>query len=133
MRLAHLIAVLALLPFVPSCTSEAAGPAGVYTMRVDTSGMPDEQAKAADAVMGMMKGELTLKPDNTLTGSMTMGAEMQTVQGTWKLDGANITLTMKGEGQEQETMTGTYDDGVIRITQDKMGQKVTMLLEKKDK
>ena len=64
-----------------------------------------------------VKMEMVLEKDNTMSINMAG----QTGEGTWKLDGSTLTLTIDGD-----SLDTTYEDG--KITMDLSG--VSMTLEK---
>jgi hypothetical protein len=132
MRLA-LVFALAALPLVPSCTSEAAGAAGVYSVAIDTTGMPEEQVKVMQSMM--KPGDCTLTADGKWESSMEIMNKKSTVKGTWKLDGDKITMTSTEEdGQKkEETVIGTYKAGVITVEMKDEGapQPIKMIMKRK--
>jgi hypothetical protein len=134
MRLAFALLALAALPLVPSCTSEAAGPAGVYAVSIDTTGKPEDQVKVMQSMM--KPGDCTLTADGKFDSSMEIMGKKTTIKGTWKLDGNKITMTSTEEdGQKKngETVTGTYKPGeiMVEMKDEKSPQPIKMIMKLK--
>jgi len=129
----------------------ASGPSGTYTL--DKA----ELAKSADAMAAKMgekdnpmagmakmmadslKGmEATITFDQGGTFSGQFKSEMmgqkheESIKGTWKLEGDQLTMTSTEVGgkPKSETKTGTFKDGKIRIAEENNGQKMEMVFVK---
>lgn len=134
------LAALATLALLPACTSEAASPAGTYSVELVTDGLPAEQKQMMDNMMNM--GDCILHADGTWESSMEvtmpgMDPMKSTVKGTWKLDGDSIEMVdTESDGKKSENpkaAKGTYMNGVITIEVPGDGQMppMTMRMTKK--
>ena len=134
-KLSSLLLVASLL-FVPACGGASA--AGTYELdkgefkKMMASMMgADANQDAIDSMMGKMSGTLELKADATMSMTLTMPpAPTISTTGTWKLDGAAITLNAKTNGKD-DPKTGKYAAGVITLEDDMGGKKVAMVWRKK--
>ncbi len=138
MRLISTLVPLAVLLAMPACTSEASSPVGTYSVTLDTTGMPADQAAMMTQMMTI--GDLHLNADNTWDVSMEMDmmGQKQTnvTKGTWVLEGGEIVMTATEEnGQEMvepEVTRSVYADGAFSIVQEDGGETFKMDMKRKD-
>lgn len=135
MRLATLLFAVTALQFVPACSTEAAGPAGVYSVAIDTTGMPEEQVKVMQSMM--KPGDCTLLADRTWESSMEVMGKKSTVKGTWVLEGDKITMTATEEDgtkkEKPDSAVGIWKDGTITVEMKEEGapQPLKMIMKRK--
>ncbi len=114
--------------------SAEAAAAGVYEldkerikeeMQAQIDAMEDE-TEQAEAQMGlafieMMSMTLTLNEDGSASGVMSMMGESDHATGSWTIDGSQIAITLAGEGEEPETMSGTLAGDTLELEPDDDG------------
>ena len=152
MKPVHWIVVPAALLWLAGCgDSQASSVAGTYV--IDTEAFRAEMQKqmaevpAAEKAMAenMMKpmldalgkAEVTIKADHTWTGSSEMMGKKQVSEGTWQLQGSELTMTTTKEDgvavskEGGEIKKGTWKDGKIHVTEKQGDQTMTMVFKKK--
>ena len=148
MKISHPLVVPAALLWLAACgDSSASSVAGTYTLDAAAmeaeamNQMPPEMRDNAVAkeqmkkLLANMKGEVRLQSDNTWKASFQMGpvpgmpeaGRSQTAEGTWTLEGTQLTLTSTKENDEpsSEVKTATLKDGQIEISGEG-GQKLVL-------
>lgn len=121
--LMNLFSALALSTLVACGGAEADAASSVAgSYKLDKTGM-GEAGAAIDITM-------ELKEDGKATSTMTMTVmdKKQEVpaSGTWKLEGDQLSITMKGAAGEDQTKTATFKDGSFSVEEEMMGKKVAM-------
>jgi hypothetical protein len=137
-------ALLALALGLFSCGGGKSTPEGKYKLEIDPALIAEMEAEVAKTpeemrpmVQGMvdmlknMDGQFELKGDNTFTASMKTPQGENTMKGTWKLAGDQITMTSTHQNGEEkeETKTGTFKDGQIVVEDEQGGKKIRMILK----
>lgn len=81
----------------------------------DNTGMGGFGAAMVLGMIETMNITMTLNDDGTATMVADMMGQKDTATGTWTLNGKNISITAKPEGEPEETMTGTVDGDTITL------------------
>ena len=128
-----------LVLLLPACgeTHASAAGAGVYEidkaelkqmMLASMSGAAGIEAvrQQVDEQVAKMSGKLELRADGAASLSLDVGQTVA-VDGTWQLDGDQLSLTMKRPDGESDTQTATLADGRITLQQN-MGPQTMKLV-----
>lgn len=103
--------------------------AGTYTLdasaiqaamqeQIDAVEDPNERMgmQMAVGMIGAMQMSLTLNEDGTASSTMSMMGQTEETTGSWSMDGDTIAITMASEGQEPQTATATFSEGVLTMS-----------------
>ena len=129
------------LSLVTACGGGASSAAGVYhldtapfreRMAAEMKGVPEaEVKKQLDAMVGNMSGSIDLKADGSASIKLHMMMMNEEATGTWKLDGATLSITAKGKDGKEETKTAKFADGAITIEEQEGKEKMQMVFRRK--
>ncbi|MCA8951032.1 MAG: hypothetical protein KDE27_16120 [Planctomycetes bacterium] len=130
--------VLALPLSILAACGGGANVAGTYALDVEAMlgqipAMQQMPAEAKAKAVGMMQGQLVLNADHTARFVMKAPMKSSDDSGKWELAGDKLTLTKDHPGEGEGPMTGTLKDGVVTITDEEGGMKVTMTFRKQAK
>lgn len=89
-------------------------------------------AEMLDKMLSSMTGSLHLQADQTATMAMKMPPMMDmTANGTWKLDGSKLTLTLKDKDGKEESEVADYAGGAITLSKTEGGETMKMVFRRK--
>ena len=135
---ASFLSVLA-LALLAACGGGSAAAVGTYQLDVDSmfAAMSAEMKGAPPEMLAEMKkkmsGAIDLKADQTATFAFDMGMPLApkiNETGTWKLEGATLTMTTK-KGDKDDVKSAKLVNGAITIEDEQGGKKVQMVFKKK--
>ena len=125
-RAVSLVLCLTVVVMLQACGSN---PAGTYVLdkeaikvaaRAEMEKSDDEAGQiGGEMALGMidaMNMTITLNADGTAEGSISMMGQTDKATGTWTLDGDKISVTMAGEGESPQTMSGTWNGDTIELS-----------------
>jgi hypothetical protein len=102
------------------CESEMESAAGTYAMdkegvkesvkaKGESDGASSQEIDMALAMIDGMTMQLTLNADGTASTSTSMMGQSQSTSGTWTISGGDVTVSMKDEDGQSQSITGKLE------------------------
>lgn len=85
--------------------------------------------RPANAKTNFVSADLRLQQDGTFLADLKYGTELVQTAGTWKLDGAKLTLTDR-TGRAQVFLTKRIDDNTLQLITGIKGSDVVLVIKK---